>query len=372
MLITFRNLIVNILASFIRNSEQRHRFRNKYKIRSRFRKLRDDNRILFNENKRIRSDILALKSELLSMKENYGQQLRDIEIERSLTFRVTPLDLSQSLAPKGDVFLSIVCIAKNEGPYLREWIEYHKIVGVDRFYFYDNESDDNTKIILDPYIKDGTVVYHYVPNHPITKQSPQIESYNDAIFKYRDKTKWMAIIDIDEFIVPVEKNSIPEFLVDYDQYAAVAVNWLCFDSSGHNKIPTEHGGLLSANYTRVRKEKNKLIDRTVKPIFNPKRVVKCISPHYCLYYLGGRAVSENFIRVQGPSSQVHSSKKIRINHYYTKSRDEYINKLKRNHKGNIAVYKYNEDFVNFQDETTDDLVIQKFLPTLKLALGIKE
>ena len=27
-------------------------------------------------------------------------------------------------------FMSIACIIKNEGPYLREWLEYHKLIGV--------------------------------------------------------------------------------------------------------------------------------------------------------------------------------------------------------------------------------------------------
>lgn len=31
--------------------------------------------------------------------------------------------------------LSFVAIVKNEGPYIREWIEYHKLVGVDKFLF---------------------------------------------------------------------------------------------------------------------------------------------------------------------------------------------------------------------------------------------
>ena len=37
--------------------------------------------------------------------------------------------------------IAIVAIAKNEGPYLREWIEYHRLVGIKRFYLYDNESE---------------------------------------------------------------------------------------------------------------------------------------------------------------------------------------------------------------------------------------
>ena len=43
--------------------------------------------------------------------------------------------------------VAICLIFKNEAAYLKEWIEYHRLLGVERFYFYDNESNDNTKEI---------------------------------------------------------------------------------------------------------------------------------------------------------------------------------------------------------------------------------
>ena len=39
--------------------------------------------------------------------------------------------------------LSFVAIVKNEAPYIVEWIEFHRLVGVDKFYIYDNESSEN-------------------------------------------------------------------------------------------------------------------------------------------------------------------------------------------------------------------------------------
>lgn len=59
--------------------------------------------------------------------------------------------------------LAMVSISKNEGPYIREWIEYHKLMGFTKFYFYDNESEDDTKNILQPYMKAGLVEYVLIP-----------------------------------------------------------------------------------------------------------------------------------------------------------------------------------------------------------------
>ena len=68
MLRSLRNLIVNIIAAFIRDRDARHKFRNKYKRKSKFRKLRDDNRILFNHNKFLRTEIQNIKKDLAYFK----------------------------------------------------------------------------------------------------------------------------------------------------------------------------------------------------------------------------------------------------------------------------------------------------------------
>ena len=53
--------------------------------------------------------------------------------------------------------VTICAIFKNEGPYLREWLEYHMMIGVEHFYMYNNCSDDDYLTILKPYIDDNIV-----------------------------------------------------------------------------------------------------------------------------------------------------------------------------------------------------------------------
>ena len=58
-------------------------------------------------------------------------------------------------------YLAICAIAKDEGPYLKEWIEWHLKNGVEKFYIYDNGSKDDTTTVLKPYIEKGIVEYTY-------------------------------------------------------------------------------------------------------------------------------------------------------------------------------------------------------------------
>ena len=90
--------------------------------------------------------------------------------------------------------LAVVAIMKNEAPYLKEWMDYHILAGVDHFYIYDNDSPDNQREILQPYINTGIVTYKFLPG-----LRQQMTAYNDAVKNYKFFCRYMAFIDGDEF-----------------------------------------------------------------------------------------------------------------------------------------------------------------------------
>ncbi len=258
-----------------------------------------------------------------------------------------------------EVYLSITAVLQNEAPYIKEWIEYHRLVGVERFYIYDNESTDNVKEILKPYIDLGIVCYHYVPGIAI-----QNRVYRDALCKYKNQTRWMAIIDLDEFIVPVEKQSIPEFLKDYEKYPGVVINWQVFDSNGFLEPPKSSGGLVSVNYTRTYADNDSPINKHVKSIVNPRKVKSIVNPHFCYYKNQAYPVDENFQRVEGPFTKTHNSSKIKINHYHCKSKAEYMLKIDK-WCADIKKKRVFDDRTINISEWKHDYEIQKFVPQLK-------
>ena len=132
-------------------------------------------------------------------------------------------------------YLSVCAIAKNEGPYFKEWIEWHRKQGVEKFYIYDNESTDCTKDVLQPYIELGLVEYTYFPG-----QKRQLAAYDDCFERHRLDTRWLAIIDLDEFIVPMKDDTISDFLRGMEKFSVVEINWLIYGSGGaKNKEPGE-------------------------------------------------------------------------------------------------------------------------------------
>lgn len=124
-------------------------------------------------------------------------------------------------------YVSICCIFKNEAKYLKEWIEYNTIAGVDHFYLYNNNSEDQYLQVLEPYINKGIVT---LLNWE--KNQAQMECYIDGIHRYKDETKWLGFIDVDEFIVPNSTNSIKDFLRKFENMPAVMIFWKMFCSAG--------------------------------------------------------------------------------------------------------------------------------------------
>ena len=91
--------------------------------------------------------------------------------------------------------LAFVLIAKNEATYIKEWLDFHIKQGVSKFIIYDNESTDNFREVLRPYIEAGIVLYDVIRG-----KCRQTDAYNMALNKYRYMFKYMGFIDADEFV----------------------------------------------------------------------------------------------------------------------------------------------------------------------------
>lgn len=137
--------------------------------------------------------------------------------------------------------LSICAIFRDEASYLDEWLTFHSFVGVDRFYLYNDRSADNYLEVLKPWIQSGRVILLNASGNN------QIDCYNHCLNNARFRTKWLAYIDIDEFLWSPTQKSLPELLADYVCFSGVTVRWVLFGSSGLRDKPTK-GALESFTF----------------------------------------------------------------------------------------------------------------------------
>lgn len=246
--------------------------------------------------------------------------------------------------------LAVCAIAKNEGPYFKEWVEWHLSQGVDKFYVYDNESTDGTKQILEPYIKQGIVEYIDWPGY-----RRQLAAYDDCLKRHRFDTRWIAFIDLDEFIVPIKDASIPDFLKRFEQFPAVEINWLVYGSGGNKAKSAEP----VMKRFRFHSQPDHYLNRHVKSIVNPRMVYTMIGCHEVARIKGkaadshGNPITRNF-RQRTPQQDV-----IRINHYAVRSLEEFREKQMRGRASgtqtSVPMEYFNQYDLNDIEEPAPDI-----------------
>ena len=260
--------------------------------------------------------------------------------------------------------LAIGAIFRDEASYLKEWIEYHLLVGVDHFYLYNNLSSDDYKQVLEPYIKKGLVelTNWSFAYERISRWSPiQCSAYSEILQKASGKAKWLAIIDIDEFIVPLKEDNLRTALAEYENYGALGVNWQMFGTANVQKIPANRH-LIE---TLLLKGPVDYTDNIhVKCIVRPERTSSCESPHYCHLQRGYVQVNTNKEIFMGPFSPYVASDKIVINHYWTRD----IDYLKQKKIARRNAWQEGEEGVMQranQLNQVEDRAIVRFAPQLR-------
>ncbi len=217
-------------------------------------------------------------------------------------------------------YLSVCAIAKNEGPYFKEWIEWHLKQGAEKFYIYDNGSTDDTRQVLEPYIQSGVVDYKYWEG-----RRQQLAVYDDCFETKRFESRWIAIIDLDEFIVPLKDYTLRDFLKRFESYSAVEINWLIYGSGGQ-KNKTEGTMMERFKYHSL---PSHYLNRHVKSIVNPRRVYVMIGCHEAARIYGKAADSHLNPLKKNFHNREPQQDVIRINHYAVKSYEEFAGKKAR-------------------------------------------
>lgn len=264
--------------------------------------------------------------------------------------------------------VSLCAIFKDEADYLKEWIEYHSIVGIEHFYLYNNHSTDNYLDILKPYIEKGIVTLKDWP-----KPQSQMEAYADFFKTNAKDTLWVGFIDLDEYVVPNKTNSIYEFLENYNNRPSVVINWRFFGSSG--LIERDRTELVTKDFTVAwpkYSDIGKFFFNTrydYSPDYKRNNYMHSTWGQYRKIHLPpvnvfGRVIAFGF------SSIPNREMPIQINHYVIKSYKEYVSKKAKRGGGVHPVGMHDMDYF-FEHENNCQIVdyhIYKYLVKLELAI----
>ncbi|MFZ5610087.1 MAG: glycosyltransferase family 92 protein [Pseudomonadota bacterium] len=283
-------------------------------------------------------------------------------------------------APKRDRHgLAMVCIAKNEERYLPEWIAFHRLVGARHFYIYVNDRVDAACHAVKRFIEDGLVTVIPWDNYT-TVASPQTLAYAHALANFGPYYRWMAFIDVDEFLFPVSHATLLEALDQFQDLSGLAVPWHLFGTSGHAVPPP---GLVTEHYQMRAPFPPRAIDYQMlqyKSVVDPAAVLSMKNSHWFYLPDGTRAAfTEGRHKLNMVSEHLPSlaqSRVFRLNHYFTRSASEIVAKMHggradrpgapRGTRGKFIRTKRIWQLI--ERAPVHDTLIQRFLPDLKQAL----
>jgi hypothetical protein len=219
----------------------------------------------------------------------------------------------RAYADKARHKLAICAIFREEAPFLKEWIEFHCGVGATHFYLYNNFSTDDFATVLAPFVAEGVVT---LTDWPVPVG--QVPAYRHCIEQSWKDARWLAFIDIDEFLFSPSRVDIIDVLDRYRDLPGLHVWQAFFGTSGHQERPP--GPLIEAYTMRA-----PLTQTTAKSIVNP-RMVRKADVHLSKYWAG-----ESLDTARRPVARdvVPVLDTLRINHYWSRSMADMMQKIKR-------------------------------------------
>jgi len=221
--------------------------------------------------------------------------------------------------------IAIQCIARQEEKYFKEWIEHHLHIGIEFIYIYDN-NDISEEGKLETFLQSVLSTEDFAKIEVIPWHMPmmfqQLEAYYDCIHKNRDDVKWLLSIDLDEFFI-LDK-PMADFLEEFSYASQVYFSWESIGADG-----------------QLRYEDKPVVKRFKKPFdCSDKGQGKImVRPERLRYWTihgadisQGKTVNVLHKEIKAPDSFANIHKVAWIKHYFTKSLEEWEDKINRRRK----------------------------------------
>jgi hypothetical protein len=249
--------------------------------------------------------------------------------------------------------IAIMGIFKNEQDYMEEWLNHHIAQGVEQIYLYCNDPDlSKYPYLLDKKYDKYVTLIDWVDKENDGPNTIQKQAYFDCVKNYSSYCQFLLMLDLDEFLTPIKNyKTITQYIYSmkksWDTIKAFKIQRYDFGSNGHIKKPK--GGVVQ-NY----KYHEKLCS-SFKTMANTDYIDKD-------YYFFG-VHDYNFLDTPGkiyneyfgyhetgfPNSckpgNINELPMV-INHYYTKSYDEYLARCNMWKDGGVNPVGYRTDCEN--------------------------
>lgn len=233
--------------------------------------------------------------------------------------------------------VALVCIAKNEENYIKEWSDYHLKLGFDDIFVYQN----NWRLLEN---------YNNVHKIEFDGEKQQKKAYNSFIKYYKSNYDWAAFFDVDEFLVLKKHKNIKDFISDYSEFPSIGVNWVFFGDNGHTKVDNDYS--VVKRFTK----RQQGVDTHIKSIVKLKNKVSFNEVHHPNTFW----VDTKKQKHKTSFTKFGDDEIAQLNHYFCKTEEEFIKKCDRGRADNGKFRDYTE-FNSHNLNEVEDLNAYNFL-----------
>ena len=269
--------------------------------------------------------------------------------------------------------LTFCTMIKNEARYIREWVEFHSLLGVDRFIIFDNDSTDSPHLRLNESVADVKIV-KWPPARWVDEANPhkkeceayathtrldqfayaacQRAAFHVCVQNESFRSRWVAAVDIDEFFLPkYDENglhSLPDALARYEHLDGFFPNAFTYGTNGFQNPIGENELIIETHLLRAGMDEW----GGMKEFVNPSQIITYGSVHRATHK---DHMQDTFHFLRFIPKQ-HSM--IRFNHYGFRSVEEV------RHKGVKNMNEY--IWPNIQKWNTVDVYDPYMIPMVPL------
>jgi hypothetical protein len=230
------------------------------------------------------------------------------------------------------------------------------MIGIDHFIILDNNSSDNIFEVSDKFINAGFLTLLRFP-HEIRAQMDGYQSVRPFLSAF----DWVLVLDPDEFLDLKQYRSIQDYIDTFPtDVSAIQFPWLIYNYSGHVNSPE---GLVTQSFTYINKPSTNV---TFKSLTKVSALKSFGTPHHN-DVTEGRVMSSSYVDLNkaeaSKSNFDFDFSAPCVNHYYTKSFQEFQEKVNRGRSNSHK--KLNIDKFSMKYGDTQYLSLYEKVPELK-------
>lgn len=276
----------------------------------------------------------------------------------------------------------IVTTMKNEGPFILEWIAYHRAIGFDDFLVYTNDCTDGTDTMLDLLQTKGIVQHRDNPfgGTDLKPQHAALQAAEKEVLV--KKAKWIACIDVDEYInIKTGDGTLDDLFAALPDANMISMTWRLF---GNSDIHRYLDRPITRQFTRCAPEFARKPHQAwgFKTLFQNVGIFRKLGVHRpkglnsqlwdqinWVNGSGNPLPKEHYRNAWRSTAETYGYDLVALNHYAVRSAESFLVKRDRGRVNHVDRDQGLAYWFRMNNNAEEDHSIQRTLPALEKELA---